>query len=223
MKVINVTRKVLNTEETKLVRGFREGEKKDHKGVDLVPKSTAETPEVLAYDSGTVIQVQNYEGTTDSVKNPGMGTSCAIKHADGSVTRYQHLKYNSLRVKKGDKVKKGQMLGLFGRPTSGNSTGPHLHWDISHPVKPSEPFIKSTFCGETRYYVNPIPYLTKSEAKEPAKMKVTANALNVRSGPDKSFRVAKVIYKGDTVTVYEKKNNFGRIGADQWCCLDYLK
>ena len=220
MKVLNITHKVIDTEVTKYTCGFRENEAKNHKGIDLVPKSTAETPAVLAYDAGTVIQVQNYKGTTESTKNPGMGTSCAIRHADGTVTRYQHLKADSLKVKKGDTVKRGQVLGTYGRPTTGNSTGPHLHFDISLPAKPAQDCIKSTFCSGTRYYVDPIPYLTKSAA---VKMTVTASALNVRSGPAKSNKVVKIIHRGDIVTIYEKSNNFGRIGPGQWCSMDWLK
>ena len=220
MTIIKVTTKIINTRVHKCTCGFRGNDAKTHKGVDLVPESTAETPEILAYADGTVIQAQNFKGTTESTKNPGMGTSCAIRHADGTVTRYQHLQYNSLRVKKGDKVKKGDVLGIYGRPTTGNSTGPHLHFDISLPDKPDQSCIKSTFCGETRYYVDPIPYLTKSAA---VKMTVTASALNVRSGPAKSNKVVKIIHRGDIVTIYEKSNNFGRIGPGQWCCLDYLK
>lgn len=224
--VLKVTTKVMNTEVTQYTTGFKGGKSKNHKGIDLIPKSTSETPEVLAYDAGTVIQVQNLDGVNESTKNPGMGTSVAIKHADGTVTRYQHLKYNSLKVKKGDKVVKGQVLGLYGRPTNGNSTGPHLHWDISLPVKPSEDSIKSTFCGETRYYVDPIPYLTRSvKHEEKIKYKVNASALRVRKGAGLNYDVLTTIKRDTVVTVYEVKNGWGRIdpSAAKWCSMEYLK
>lgn len=41
---------------------------------------------------------------------------------------YAHLQPGSLRVKKGDRVKKGQVLALVGN--SGNTTGPHLHFHV---------------------------------------------------------------------------------------------
>jgi len=51
--------------------------------------------------------------------------------ADGLGGRYgfyAHLQPGSLRVKKGDRVKKGQVLALVGN--SGNTTGPHLHFHV---------------------------------------------------------------------------------------------
>jgi hypothetical protein len=229
MKIIDVTTKVMDTTVTKCTCGFKEGEKKNHKGVDLVPKSTEETPNILAFDAGEVIYTGNVKGVNENTGNPGMGTSLAIKHKDGTVTRYQHLKYNSLKVKMGDTVKKGQVLGVYGRPTTGNSTGPHLHFDISLPSKPKQDSIKAQFCGETRYYIDPIPYLTKKAAQTEAKKDtakkyiVTASALNIRNGSSLQSKIVGRTYKGVTVTVDKVENNFGRIGKDQWVCMDYLK
>lgn len=231
--VLKVTTKVMNTEVTKCTVFFRGNDSKNHKGLDLIPKSTAETPEILAYDDGTVIQVQNYSGITDSILGPGMGTSIGIRHADGTVTRYQHLKHNSIRVKKGDKVKKGQVIALYGRPTNGNSTGPHLHFDISLPSKPKGDSIKSTFCGETRYYVDPLPYLTKptGETKKEetpktagASYKVTASSLRVRNGPGTGYDTVRYLKNGAAVTVYGTKNGWANItkGKAEWCSMDYL-
>ena len=217
MTELNVTTRVMNTSLHKMTVAFKGNSKKTHKGVDLVPKATSETPEILAYDDGVVIHTQNLSGTNESTGTAGMGTSCAIKHPDGKVTRYQHLKYNSLKVKKGDKVKKGQTLGVYGRPTTGNSTGSHLHFDISLPSKPSCDYIKGTFCGETRYYVNPLDYLCKSN-----RYKVTASVLNVRSGAGTNYSKVGKLMKGDIVTVTDKKDGFGKIGAGQWVSLDYL-
>ena len=214
--VIDVTTKVMNTTVTKCTCGFMEY--KNHKGADLIPKSTDETPDILAYNSGTVIFTGNVNGVNSSTGNAGMGTCVAIKHGDGTVTRYQQ-------------VVKGQVLGKYGRPTSGNSTGCHLHWDISLPTKPDEKYVKGTFCGETRYYVDPIPYLTKpvsngSNNSNTAKKKtgkVTASVLNVRSGPGSSYKVVSTLKKGKTVTIYEEKNGFYRIGDNKWCSADYIK
>jgi murein DD-endopeptidase MepM/ murein hydrolase activator NlpD len=47
---------------------------------------------------------------------------------------YAHLQPGSLRVKPGDKVRRGQVLGLVGN--SGNSTEPHLHFHISNSPSP---------------------------------------------------------------------------------------
>jgi len=53
-----------------------------------------------------------------------------IKHDQGGVfaTRYDHLKSGSLLVKKGDYVKRGDKIAEVG--SAGNSTGPHLHFEV---------------------------------------------------------------------------------------------
>lgn len=231
MTTIDVTTKVMDTTVTKCTCGFRGNEKKTHKGVDLVPKSTEETPNILAFDDGTVVYAANVKGVNENTGNPGMGTNVALKHKDGTITRYQHLKYGSVKLKKGDTIKKGQALGVYGRPTTGNSTGPHLHFDISLPEMPKQNSIKGSFCGETRYYVDPVPYLTKKTTQKPSKpaqsstkqYTVTASALNIRNGSSLQSKVVGRTYKGVTVTVDKVENNFARIGADQWVCMDYLK
>ncbi|MGH7470700.1 MAG: M23 family metallopeptidase [Longimicrobiales bacterium] len=52
----------------------------------------------------------------------------------GRYAFYAHLVSGSLRVKPGDRVKRGQLLGLVGN--SGNSTGPHLHFHIADANSP---------------------------------------------------------------------------------------
>jgi hypothetical protein len=52
-----------------------------------------------------------------------------LQHSDGSVSWYGHLKNNSLTPKVvGDLVETGEYLGVIG--SSGNSTGPHLHFEV---------------------------------------------------------------------------------------------
>lgn len=47
--------------------------------------------------------------------------------------------------------------------------------------------------------------------------------LNVRVGPGTSYPSIGKLYTGDTVTVYEKKGSWGRIGTGKWVSMDYLK
>ena len=49
-----------------------------------------------------------------------------IQHDDGKVSLYAHN--SSLVVSKGDRVQKGQVVTRIG--STGNSTGPHLHFEI---------------------------------------------------------------------------------------------
>ena len=56
----------------------------------------------------------------------GYGKFIEIDHGYGLTTRYGHL--SRLDVKKGDRVQRGQLIGLLG--STGRSTGPHLHYEL---------------------------------------------------------------------------------------------
>ncbi|HEU5219076.1 MAG TPA: M23 family metallopeptidase [Gemmatimonadales bacterium] len=62
------------------------------------------------------------------------GNHVVLDIGHGRYAFYAHLQPGSLRVKVGDRVRKGQVLGLVGN--SGNSTEPHLHFHISDGVAP---------------------------------------------------------------------------------------
>lgn len=75
------------------------------------------------------------EGVKDNVPgemNPVQitGNSIVLKTINNEYLLLAHFKLNSIRVKKGDTVKKGQLLGLCGN--SGNSSEPHLHFHIQN-------------------------------------------------------------------------------------------
>ncbi len=56
------------------------------------------------------------------------GNLVKIRHADGYETRYAHMKSFRRGIKKGKRVKKGQVIGYVG--STGRSTGPHLHFEL---------------------------------------------------------------------------------------------
>lgn len=62
-----------------------------------------------------------------------VGNSVIINHGNGEFSIYAHLQPGSLRVEKGQKVKMGDQVGALG--SSGNSTEPHLHFQISDAPK----------------------------------------------------------------------------------------
>ena len=62
------------------------------------------------------------------------GNHVIVDIGGGNFAFYAHLQPGSLRVKLGDKVRRGQVLGLVGN--SGNSTEPHLHFHISNGSSP---------------------------------------------------------------------------------------
>jgi murein DD-endopeptidase MepM/ murein hydrolase activator NlpD len=66
---------------------------------------------------------------------PGIaGDSVVLDHGNGEFSLYAHLKPGSVRVRKGEHVARGQQLGEVG--SSGNSTEPHLHFQVCDGPEP---------------------------------------------------------------------------------------
>lgn len=65
----------------------------------------------------------------------GYGNCIIVNHGFGYKTRYAHL--SAFKVKKGDKVKRGDLIGLVG--STGKSTGPHLHYEVEKGGKKVNP------------------------------------------------------------------------------------
>ena len=65
----------------------------------------------------------------------GYGNIITIDHGYGYETRYAHL--TKFAVKKGDKVKRGQLVGYVG--STGKATGPHLHYEVLKNGKAVDP------------------------------------------------------------------------------------
>lgn len=63
-----------------------------------------------------------------------VGNHVAIRHAEGMYSSYAHLKTGSVVVAKGERVKAGQTIGKVGN--SGNSTEPHLHFQLCDGPEP---------------------------------------------------------------------------------------
>ena len=104
------------------------GASSNHKGVDMACPSG--TP-IYATRAGTV--------TVASYQAGGAGYYVSINHGDGFASIYMHM--TRYVVSKGQSVAQGELIGYVG--STGNSTGPHLHFGVSY--------------GGT--YVNPMAYL----------------------------------------------------------------
>jgi murein DD-endopeptidase MepM/ murein hydrolase activator NlpD len=63
------------------------------------------------------------------------GNYVVIRHGDGEFSTYEHLRAGSVKVKKGDAVRRGQAIGQLGH--SGNSTSPHLHFQVTDGPDPA--------------------------------------------------------------------------------------
>ncbi len=100
--------------------------------------------DILSPGYGTVEIVEdniddNPVGEVNMIRN--WGNTVVIKHADFLYSKMSHLKKGSIRVKKGDTVKPGDLVGKAGN--SGRSPYPHLHFQFQ-----ATPFIGS----KTLYY-----------------------------------------------------------------------
>jgi murein DD-endopeptidase MepM/ murein hydrolase activator NlpD len=101
--------------------GLRNG--RLHTGVDI--PAARGTPIIAAMDGMVVM----------SAYCEGHGKSIVIEHRNNYYSRYSH---NSVSLmKKGDYVKKGQVIGYVG--STGNSTGNHLHFEIRYKDIPLDP------------------------------------------------------------------------------------
>lgn len=89
---------------------------------------------LLAVAAGTVITA--VDGLPDQIPNENRPVSLAkadgnhviLRLAPGVYAGYAHLEPGSLRVRRGDRVRPGQVLGRLGN--SGNTSGPHLHFQL---------------------------------------------------------------------------------------------
>jgi murein DD-endopeptidase MepM/ murein hydrolase activator NlpD len=99
------------------------GSREFHKGLDIAGRTR--TPIVASADGDVVFAGDR--------KN--LGNSVEIRHGYGLDTIYGHLE--EVTVKVGDKVKRGQKVGLMGN--TGRSTGPHLHYQVELNGTPVDP------------------------------------------------------------------------------------
>ena len=87
-----------------------------HRGVDFAaPRGTP----VYAAGNGTI----SYAG-----RNGAYGNYCRIRHNAKYSTAYAHMKRLARDIRRGKRIKQGQIIGYVG--TTGRSTGPHLHYEI---------------------------------------------------------------------------------------------
>ena len=94
-----------------------------HKGIDLAaPRNTP----IYATADGVV---------TFSGRNGGYGNFVKLNHQNGYKTAYAHM--NSIAVRKGKTVQKGDLIGYVG--STGSSTGNHLHYEVYYQDKLIDP------------------------------------------------------------------------------------
>ena len=111
-----------------------------HTGIDIIGKEGL--PEIIAHSDGVVYAIQ--DGQDNNIKATGVksyGNYVQIKHPNNMYTLYAHLE-KKLKVKLGQQVKRGQVLGVEGN--SGCSYGTHLHFEVRN---------------KDNYVIDPTPYI----------------------------------------------------------------
>ncbi len=107
--------------------GYRDG--RNHNGMDI--DLQVWDPVAASFDG--MVRIARY--------HPGYGRVVVIRHYNGLETLYAHL--HRLKVKPGDVVEAGEIIGLGG--SSGRSTGSHLHFEVRFKGKPINPRILIDF------------------------------------------------------------------------------
>lgn len=110
-----------------------------HDGTDFVLRSFRSMDSgvaVLAAADGIVTGVVDslYDRNKVSIVERGFGNVVSIRHSDGYTTYYAHIKKGSAMVTVGQHVQRGERIALVG--SSGNSTDPHLHFEVWRRVDP---------------------------------------------------------------------------------------
>ncbi len=120
-----------------------------HQGTDIAIRDleimrrgvavVAAAPGVVVKRSDGMADVDVLE-TGDPQKLKGKcGNGVYLRHRDGWLTIYCHMRKGSIAVNKGDKVKTGQHLGFVGM--SGSAQYPHVHFQVMHKRKLIDPFV----------------------------------------------------------------------------------
>lgn len=92
---------------------------------------TEEGLPVKASFDGTVVDLKSDSDIGGEDKDmEQFGNFVEIEHASGEYSEYEHLKQNSVMVKLGDAVKKGQIIGYTGSTGWIAHLGPHLHFMV---------------------------------------------------------------------------------------------
>ena len=149
-----------------------------HTGIDIV-KKTNSLDSIVAAEKGKVIKIVSNIKGRDTTK--GYGNYIELQHSNNIVTKYCHLKYGSIKVKKGQIVPKGKEIGYMG--DTGYTFGAHLHFQVLKSGK----------------HIDPLPYLKDQKIIQPYNANsyskrnyiVETDVLNVRKGPGVNYEIVR--------------------------------
>ena len=196
-----------------LSRGYGGG----HLGLDII--SGGDGTNIVATKSGTVVIVYtgcgNYNGGSDGAPgkscststctyqniwthngqrycNWGYGNGLILKHSDGSgYSMYGHM--SSVNVSAGAQVKQGDILGKMG--STGNSTGPHLHFEMCSDVNKQGTYYAPV--GSINNNIGSISYIDKTTPPSPPPSSIVASG----NCGDKGDNVTWTLDANGTLTI----------------------
>lgn len=132
----------------------------------------------------------------------GYGTHIMLEHEGGLETVYAHL--SSVNVTLGSEVLEGQQIGRSG--STGNSTGPHLHFEVRRNGKP----------------IDPDELFRLPFSADEGNCRVNVPVLYVRSGPGTEYPIVDSLREGDSVTGNETAETIWlKIGQNRWIAVRY--
>ena len=162
-----------------------------HTGIDYALYTG--TP-VLAGCAGTVSRVAHLQS--------GYGTHVILDHENGLQTVYAHLSRVSVHL--GMKVLEGQVIGESGN--TGNTTGPHLHFEVRRGGKPIDPEL----------------VFREAETAAAGERKVCVPLLFVRSGPGTEYPIVDSLKQGMQISGETMTETVWlKIGLDRWVAIRY--
>ena len=133
----------------------------------------------------------------------GYGTHVVVEHDGGLETLYAHLSGISVRL--GESVREGQQIGTSGN--TGNTTGPHLHFEMRRLGKPVDP----------EQFFSPVPGTDPSGTR-----RVSIPLLYVRSGPGTEYPIVDSLKQGMRISGDRTAETVWlRIGENRWAAIRY--
>lgn len=164
----------------------------NHSGTDIflwpfsINMMDDDQAEIVAAAPGTILYKHDGEFDKSCSLNGSTWNAVYIEHTDGSVAWYGHMKKGSLTTKSvGATVSVGEYLGVVG--SSGNSTGPHLHFELHDDQgKVVDPYngvcnnIGSSWNNQKPYYESAINALMTHSIKPDFKTCPTPAVINAK-------------------------------------------
>lgn len=147
------------------------GEQNYHSGIDLVPNST--DGKIGAVAPGVVTRVQR---NVSGFKEGSYGNFVEYETSDGTKVMNAHMKEGSIpvNIKSGSSISPGDVIGTMGN--TGNSYGPHLHFQVENSKYSKDP--------KGKYTTDPAPLLGLSTVSDTGKYSAVDGYSGVSSSTD---------------------------------------